>query len=114
MRNGGFADERKRWLIGHGHGMPKDDSMGSITRGESFGEEKRLTVSRMSPPGARVRKLRDRTCQSPGSFSPVRQCGDDLLEALDGGGFIVFYIEDGVQLGDLKQVVHLLGEVKQF
>ncbi len=37
-----------------------------------------------------------------------------LLEAFDSGGFIVLHVEDGVKLGDLEQVVHLLGEVQKF
>ena len=35
-----------------------------------------------------------------------------LFEALDRGGFVVFHVEDGIQFGDLQQVVHLLGEVE--
>jgi hypothetical protein len=37
-----------------------------------------------------------------------------LLEGLDCGGLVLFYIENGVELGDLKQVVHLLGEIQKF
>ena len=39
---------------------------------------------------------------------------NDLLERLDCGGFVVFYVEDGVKLGDLEQIVDLLGEVQQL
>jgi len=39
---------------------------------------------------------------------------NDLLEGFDGGGFVVFHVEDGVELGDLQQVVHLLGEVEKL
>ncbi len=35
-----------------------------------------------------------------------------LLEALDRGGFVVLHVEHGVELGDLKQVMHLLGEIE--
>ncbi len=35
-----------------------------------------------------------------------------LFEALDRRGFVIFHVEDGVQFGDLQQVVHLLGEVE--
>ena len=35
-----------------------------------------------------------------------------LFEGFYGGGFVVFHVEDGVELGDLEQVVHLLGEVE--
>src|ERR1022692_2021459 len=34
--------------------------------------------------------------------------------ALNRRGFVVLYVEDGVEFGDLEQVVHLLGEVKQL
>ena len=37
-----------------------------------------------------------------------------LLERLDGGGFVVFHVENGVELSDLEQIVDLLGEVQQF
>src|SRR5260370_11271861 len=37
-----------------------------------------------------------------------------LLERFDRGSFVVFHVEDGVKLGDLQQVVHLLGEVQQL
>jgi hypothetical protein len=35
----------------------------------------------------------------------------NLRESLDRGGFVFFHVEDGVQLGDLKQVVNFFGEV---
>ncbi len=37
-----------------------------------------------------------------------------LLETFDCGGLVVLHIEDGVELGDLEEVMHLLGEVKEF
>ena len=37
-----------------------------------------------------------------------------LFERFDRGCFVVFHVEDGVELGDLKQVVDLLGEVQQL
>ena len=37
-----------------------------------------------------------------------------LLERLYGGGFVVLYVEDGVKLRDLEQIVDLLGEVQQL
>jgi len=37
-----------------------------------------------------------------------------LLEGFDGGGFVVLHVKDGVELGDLEQIVHLLGEVEEF
>src|SRR6185312_12345712 len=35
-------------------------------------------------------------------------------EGLDGAGFVVLYVEDGVELGDLEQVVNLFGEVQEL
>ena len=32
----------------------------------------------------------------------------------DCGGFVVLHVEDGVELGDLQQVVDLLGQVQQL
>src|SRR6476620_6733270 len=37
-----------------------------------------------------------------------------LAERLYGGRFVVFHVEDGVELGDLQQVVDFLGEVEQL
>src|SRR6185369_4378346 len=37
-----------------------------------------------------------------------------LLEGLDGRCFVVSYVEDGVKLGDLEQVVNLFGEVQEL
>src|SRR5580704_12223174 len=42
----------------------------------------------------------------------VKRCA--LFETLNGGRFIVFHVEDGIQFGDLEQIMHLLGEVQQF
>ena len=39
---------------------------------------------------------------------------NSLLERLDGRGFVVFHVEDSVELRDLEQIVHLFGEVQQF
>src|SRR5438477_4816741 len=42
-------------------------------------------------------------------------CRENLLaERFHGGRFVVFHVEDGVQLGDLQQVVDFLGEVEQL
>ena len=38
----------------------------------------------------------------------------NLLERLYRGCFVVFYVEDGVKLGDLEQIIDLLGEVQQL
>jgi hypothetical protein len=37
-----------------------------------------------------------------------------LPEAGNGFGFIVVNVKDGQQLGDLQQILDLLGEVQQF
>ena len=37
-----------------------------------------------------------------------------LVEAADGGGIVVKHLKDGVELGDLQQVLDALGEVEQF
>ena len=37
-----------------------------------------------------------------------------LLERLYRGSFVVFYVEDGVKLGDLEQIIDLLGEIQQL
>jgi hypothetical protein len=39
---------------------------------------------------------------------------NDLLERLYRGSFVVLYVEDGIKLGDLEQIVDLLGEVQQL
>src|SRR6478609_6635189 len=38
----------------------------------------------------------------------------NLAERLDCAGFVVFHVEDGVQLGDLQQVVNFFGQVEQL
>ena len=43
----------------------------------------------------------------------ARKCAV-LFEGLDGGGFVVFHVEDGVELGDLQQVVDFFCEIKQL
>jgi hypothetical protein len=39
---------------------------------------------------------------------------DLLREGLHGRGFVVFHVEDGVELGNLQQIVNFLGEVQQL
>jgi len=41
-------------------------------------------------------------------------CGLVLTKGADGRSFIVFNVEDGIELGDLQQVVHFLGQVQQL
>jgi len=40
--------------------------------------------------------------------------GEEVVEGADGGEFVVFDVEDGVELGDVEDVLNLLGEVKEF
>jgi hypothetical protein len=40
--------------------------------------------------------------------------GEEVVERLYSGEFVVFDIEDGVELCDMEDVVDLLGEVQQF
>src|SRR5512142_2084267 len=45
---------------------------------------------------------------------PLNGALDGLLECLDGGCFVVFHVEHGIQFRDLQQVVNLLREIEQF
>ena len=38
----------------------------------------------------------------------------NLLERLYGGSLVVFHVKHRIELGDLKQIVDLLGKVQQF
>jgi hypothetical protein len=60
---------------------------------------------------AQKNQKRDWLRQSP---IPYTSFLNSLLERFHGGRFVVFYVENGVQLGDLQQVVDLLGQVEQF
>jgi hypothetical protein len=39
---------------------------------------------------------------------------EEVVEGADGGEFVVFDVEDGVELGDVKDVLHFLGEAEEF
>ena len=41
-------------------------------------------------------------------------CGLVLTKGAHGCSFVVLNVEDGIQLGDLQQVVHFLGQVQQL
>ena len=41
-------------------------------------------------------------------------CSTGLLERSDGAGFVVVDVEDGVELGQLQHVLHLLGQAQQL
>ena len=40
--------------------------------------------------------------------------GEEIVEGLHGGEFVVFDVEDGVEFGDVQYVLHFFGEVEQF
>jgi hypothetical protein len=40
--------------------------------------------------------------------------GEEVVEGADGGEFVVFDVEDGVELGDVQDVVDLLGEIQEL
>lgn len=73
--------------------------------GTSLGEKKVGTGSGMG-----LREPTSRKCSEKWGtrFLDLRL---SLFECLDCRGFVVFHVENGVELGDLKQVVHFLGEV---
>jgi hypothetical protein len=40
--------------------------------------------------------------------------GEEVVEGFHGGEFVVFYVEDGVELGDVEDVLNFLGEAEEF
>ena len=40
--------------------------------------------------------------------------GEEVVEGFYGGEFVFFDVEDGVELGDIEEVVNFLGEVEEF
>ena len=40
--------------------------------------------------------------------------GEEVVEGFYGGEFVVFDVEDGVELGDVEDVVNFLGEVEEL
>src|SRR5580658_8558957 len=40
--------------------------------------------------------------------------GEEIVEGSYGGEFVVFDVEDGVELGDVEDVLDFLGEVEEF
>lgn len=48
------------------------------------------------------------------AFSGLKSCRVGLLERRDGAGLVVVNVENGVELGQLQQVVNLLGQLEQF
>src|SRR4029077_12496763 len=45
---------------------------------------------------------------------PACRLADLLAEGLDGRGFVVLDVKDGIELGDLQQIVHFLGQLQQL
>jgi len=45
---------------------------------------------------------------------PRESLGEEVVEGADGGEFVVFDVEDGVELGDVEDVLDLLGEVEEL
>ena len=52
--------------------------------------------------------------QARNGLSVLKLCRGGLLEGRDGASLVVVDIEDGVELGQLQQVVDLLGQLEQF
>jgi len=40
--------------------------------------------------------------------------GEEVVEGFDGGEFVLFDVEDGVELGDVENVADFLGEAGEF
>ena len=47
-------------------------------------------------------------------ITPAGLLGEEVVEGTHGGEFVVFDVEDGVELGDVEDVVDFLGEVEEF
>ena len=43
-----------------------------------------------------------------------RLLGEEVVEGFYGGEFVVFDVEDGVELGDLEDVADFFGEAEEF
>jgi hypothetical protein len=55
--------------------------------------------------------------QKPRAGAPaphVGLLGEEVVEGFYGGEFVVFDVEDGVELGDVEDVLDFLGEVEKF
>jgi hypothetical protein len=49
-----------------------------------------------------------------GSAKVASCCGLVLTKGAHSRSFVVFNVENGIELGDLQQVVHFLGQVQQL
>src|SRR5450755_4604119 len=47
-------------------------------------------------------------------ITPAGLLGEEVVEGTHGGEFVVFDVEDGVELGDVEDVVNFLGEVQEL
>ena len=49
-----------------------------------------------------------------GETSGNRLLGEEVIEGFYGGEFILFDIENGIELGDVEDVANFFGEVEKF
>ena len=84
------------------HDVRKNDVGGNraVMHGDNF------TAAETTKPRSRAARLE--------SFARDAKVVTLGLERGDGGGLIVLYVEDSVELGDLEKIVNLLGEVEQL
>ncbi|HEY1209053.1 MAG TPA: hypothetical protein VGE85_06780, partial [Terracidiphilus sp.] len=70
----------------------------------------------MKPAGLTIRHKKGHPAPRNGLFYwfQLGTCPVRLLEGGDGAGLVVLDIENGVQLGQLQQIVHLLGQLQQL
>ena len=92
----------------------KLDANGSTVYKSSVGrtEQNGRTCSKIKSRLSRNRKRQTKGRSRLGRPSSPK--GKALVEGLDRSGFVVPHVKDGVQLGDLEQVVNFLGQVQQF
>ena len=76
----------------------------------------RSLTGRHSPEfnGGSAPRTEPRVAVSHMSISPKNLFGEEVVEGFYGGEFVVFYVEDGVELGDLDYVVDFLGQAEEF
>ena len=63
-------------------------------------------------PGPRKWYVRQEPPASERHHRPTHLVPNHLLEGGDGDGLVVVHIEDGVELGQLKQVMNLLAQIE--
>jgi hypothetical protein len=59
-------------------------------------------------------KAADKSVRPTRGVIPQSSFGEEVVEGFYGGKLIVFDVEDGVELGDVKDVVNFLGEVEEL